>query len=692
MNGNPILLTWTMLASRIGQGLHLLISMGKAPLAFLVASLSVCQASQAAEPSQPANQKEPQAKSKLEELLKLEVPTVYGASKVEQKTTEAPSSVTIISSDEIKKYGYRTLADVLASTQGFYVTYDRNNDFVGVRGINRGLYPNSRLLVLVDGHRINNNLYDGALVGTESVVDVDLIDRVEVIRGPGSVLYGNNAFFGVVNVITRRGRDLRGPEVSSEGGSFNTFKERFTYGNKLQNDVEVFLSGAWFRSQGPQMLFYKEFNQATNNNGIAQGLDFDSRRSFFGKLAYHDFALEGAWLAREKGNPTAQFTNTVFNDPRFQTVDERSFMNLRYSHEFPSVADVTSRIYYDRGDFDTTVPSAIPDGRGGVIRSINREVNQGEWWGAEVQLQRTLFDRHIVTLGGEYRDDFRQKRANYDANTGASTGTAKSGNRQNFGVFAQGDFTLHPTLHLNTGIRYDQYSGFAAEFNPRHALIYNPSGSSVFKIIFGTAFRAPTFIESFNSLSGSLRPETITGYELAYEQGIGSHLRSTLSFFRNRTEDLIIFDSTGKYSNADSATSRGLEAGLEGFWASGLRGRASYSFQEAKDAATNGRLTDSPRHIAKVNLSVPVIRDRLFAGLEWQYTSSRLTFVGTEAPGFGIVNATLFSQRLTPGLELSASVYNLFDRQYGDPATPLHVQDVLPRDGRSVRVTLSYRF
>src|SRR5215469_5790964 len=146
----------------------------------------------------------------ISELMNIEV---VSASKFQQTASEAPSSVTVITSEEIKLYGYRTLADILASVQGFYVTYDRNYDFLGVRGVNLGDF-NSRVLLLVDGHRINNDLNDGAAIGTDFILDVDLIDHVEIVRGPGSVLYGDNAFFAVINVITRRADQVNGAEVS----------------------------------------------------------------------------------------------------------------------------------------------------------------------------------------------------------------------------------------------------------------------------------------------------------------------------------------------------------------------------------------------------------------------------------------------------------------------------------------------
>src|ERR1041385_152311 len=228
--------------------------LGLAALVFLTASAPAAgNESAAAPPASPTD-------ISFEELVKMEIPTVEAASKYKQKTTEAPSSVTIITSDEVKKYGHRTLADILASAPGLYVTYDRAYSFLGVRGFNRGDY-NSRVLLLVDGHRVNNSLSDGAFISTEFILDVDLIDRVEIIRGPGSSLYGNNAFFGVINVITRRGRDMprNGAELSGEVASFDTYKGRATYGNKFNNGLELLLSGTLYDSAGQERLFYKEF-------------------------------------------------------------------------------------------------------------------------------------------------------------------------------------------------------------------------------------------------------------------------------------------------------------------------------------------------------------------------------------------------------------------------------------------------
>ena len=540
----------------------------------------------------------------LGQLLEVKVDVVYGASRYAQKTTEAPSSITIITQDEIKRYGYRTLADVLQSVPGFYVSNDRNYSYLGVRGFNLGDF-NSRILLLIDGHRINNNLTDGAAIGTEFLSDVDLIDRIEVIRGPGSVLYGNNAFFGVINVITRTGKKVKGVEVAGSYGSFDTYQGRVTYGKAFTNGLELLLSGTYYDSAGQEKLFFKEFNNPEHNNGFAQNMDTDSYLSFFGSVRYREFTLEGGWSGREKVNPTA-LQYTTFNDPRLRTVDSRSYVDLKYAHEFSEALDLSACLYYDRNDFEIGYPVGDP-----VASTVYQQVQAGEWWGAELQMNKRFWEKHIISAGAEYRDDFLQERS------GSATLPAAR-DRQSHGMYAQGDFELLQELHFNGGIRYDQYGDYDPSFNPRLALIYNPFPSSTLKALYGTAFRSPNFLELSDPRFQDLKPETITSYELVYEQGIGRHLRSSIAGFYNRMDDLIIFEN-GHFDNFD-ADSRGAELSLDGNWAGGVRGRASYSIQQAENRSANTDFPNSPEHLLKLNLSVPLVKEKVFTSLEYQYT------------------------------------------------------------------------
>src|SRR4030067_643755 len=141
-----------------------------------------------------------------DELLYLreEVETVESVSKYAQSLKDVPADVTIITSDEIEKYGYRDISDILNAVPGFYMTYDRTMSNIGIRGFGRPGDYNSRVLLLIDGHPLNEDIYGTADINLSGPVDVDLISNVEVIKGPGYLYFGNNAVFAVINIVTKR--------------------------------------------------------------------------------------------------------------------------------------------------------------------------------------------------------------------------------------------------------------------------------------------------------------------------------------------------------------------------------------------------------------------------------------------------------------------------------------------------------
>lgn len=653
-----------------------------------------------AEASEPTgNLQSDLTKLKLEELMEIEVATVYGASKYEQKVTEAPSSVTIVTADDIKKYGYRTLADILRSVRGFYTTYDRNYHYIGVRGFSRPGDYNTRVLLLVNGVRINDNIYDQASIGTDFPLDVDLIDHVEIIRGPGSSLYGSNAFFGVINVITKLGQDFKGAETSGEAGSFNSYKSRLTYGNKFQNGFEMVLSGSYYDSKGDDRVFFKDFDDPTTNNGIAEDLDYDRYKSLFGKFSFHDFTLQSAYIDRKKGVPTAAF-GTVFNDSRSFTVDEHFYIDLKYEHNFANDLSVMARLNYNYYNYHGDYPYDYADPGDPPYIVVNKDYGKGKCWSGEVQVTKKLFKKHKIIMGGEYRDNFQQDQGNYDEQVYLND--KRDSNIWAF--YIQDEYKILNNLILNAGVRYDHYDTFGSTTNPRLALIYNPFEKTTFKLLYGTAFRAPNAYELYYNDGGSttksnpdLKPETINTYELVYEQYIGGYLRGTASAFYYKIDDLITLttdplDNLLVFKNIDEVEAKGVEFALEGKWESGLKGKISYAFQETKDKKAGEMLTNSPRHLAKVNLIMPIIKEKLFVGMEEQYTSKRKTLAGDFTDDFFITNLTLFSQNLLKNLEASATVYNLFDKKYGDPGSEEHVQDIIEQDGRNFRFKLTYKF
>lgn len=635
-----------------------------------------------------------------ESLLFKEIPLVVGASKYEQKVTQAPSSVSIVTSQDIKKNGYRTLADILRSVTGFYVTYDRSYSYVGARGFGRPGDYNSRILLTIDGHRMNDNIYDQAQVGTEAILDVDLIDRVEIVRGPGSSLYGSNAFFGVINIITKRGRDLKGTEVSGEAASYNTYKGRLSYGDRYQGGAEAIVSASAYDSKGDS-LYYKEFDPAYSadlraaNKGIMDNTDYDRFQSLFSTVAFGDFTLQGAYVSRTKGIPTGVY-DTDINDPQNRTVDTRSYGDLRYEHSVGARTDLTARLFYDYYQYAGHYPSYTLWG------TQYRDYAYGSWWGSELKLVSRIQDKQRLITGVEFQDNLRQ-----DQRTSADPydPTAEFSDARRSRIWAaylQDEITFTKAMILNAGVRYDHYSTFGGSTNPRLALIVSPSEKSTVKLLYGTAFRAPNdyelyYVSSTSLPNPDLLPEKIKTTEVVFDQYIGDHYRASVSGYYYQITNLINYglDATSglpQFQNLNEVSATGSELELEGRWANGLEGRISYTVQRTKDKSTGEPLTNSPGQMGKASLNVPLMKQKLFLGIEEQYMGRRMTDGGEFAPAFSITNMTLFAQNIVPRLEASVSVYNVLDKEYGDPVTLDFVQPTIQQDGRSYRFKLTYAF
>jgi iron complex outermembrane receptor protein len=636
-----------------------------------------------------------------EMILFQDIPSVFGASKYEQRITEAPSSVSIVTAAEIKKYGYRTLADILRSLRSFYLTNDRNYEYVGVRGFSRPGDYNSRILVLIDGHRINENVYDSFLAGNGFILDIDLIDRMEVIRGPSSSLYGTGAFFAVINIIARRGRDYEGLEASGEAASHDAYDGRLSYGKRFPGGFELLLSGTAGDSEG-QDWFYPEFNDPATHNGVAGGRDWERYGSAFLKASRADFTLTGAYSRSKKAIPTAPW-ETVFNHPDLWTLDESAYLDLQYERNLAQDWKILARAFYDYYWYEGEYPYDWAEEGDPPDILVSKDEAEGEWWGTEVQLSRKM-ERHRLVGGAEYRENGRQDQRFFDDKSNSSSIVLDSREDSDYwAVYLQDEFQISARLLLNVGVRHDHYSTFGGTANPRLGLILNPVEGTTVKLLYGEAFRAPNAYELYYHDGGltalanpDLNPEEIATYELVWEQALGNSVRGVAAGFYYGIDNLIdqVEDADGLfvYQNLDEVEAWGMEFELEGRWESGLEGRLSYTFQETENRTTGRTLSNSPRHLAKFNLIVPLWRDRLFAGIEEQYTGRRKTLSRAETDDFAVTNLTLFSGNLAPGLEVSGSVYNLFDKTFSDPGSREHRQDAIEQDGRNYRLKLTYSF
>lgn len=635
----------------------------------------------------------------MEELLEVRIDTVFGASRRSQKTWEAPASVSLVSREEIQTFGYRTLAEVLQSVPGFYSSNDRNYTYLGVRGFSRPGDYNSRVLLLIDGHRANDNIYDAAYFGQDALVDIDMVERVEVIRGPSSSLYGSSAVLGVINVITRPGSQFNGVEASAEAGGFGTYKGRVTAGQKFESGLEFVASGSFYESEGPGRLYYPEFDDPATQNGVTRGLDWERAGNFLGRLSYGDVTLAVGLVRRTKGVPTAAY-EAPFNDPRVRTTDQTVYADVGYAHEFAQGLHVSARLSYHRytysGDYpyDVAYPGDPPQ----VV--LNRDEAVGESWAAELVATQELYERLTLTGGAEVRDNFRQDQLNFDAGNPPTVYTDSREHGLVAAVFGQAEYAIRSDLLVSAGLRYDHYSTVGGSANPRAGLNYRPWENTTFKLLYGRAFRAPNASELSYVAPGAqgnagLRPETDQTWEAVVEQTLWKTVRLSASGFYYRLDDLIEIRSVGGVTqavNLQAADSLGTELALENQWGHGWLGRVSFTAQRAEDRATGEELTNSPRRLAKFHLRAPLIRDRLFAAAEVQYVGTVRAVQSGRVDDYWITNLTLLSRELVPGLELSGGVYNVFDQDFAITGFEEHRQRLIPQNGRSFRVKLTYRF
>jgi len=631
----------------------------------------------------------------VEQLLNLQV---SAASKFPQKLSEAPANVTVITAADIAAFGYRTLAEILNSVPGLHVYTDREYDFLGVRGFARSGDYNGRVLVVVDGYRVNDPVYAAGTIGSEFLLDVDLIDRVEFVHGPGSSIYGSNAFFGVINVISKKGRQFKGTHVSLEAGSYDSYRQRVTYGQRYDNGLDLVLSATYSDSRGAD-LYFPEFDAPETNHGIADGVDGSRFHDLLLKAEWRGFSFEAAHEERWQGSPTGSF-GCVFNDPRCTVEDSQTLLQLRYDTLLAADWDLQARGY--SGSYPYTGHYPYDAGDGSTI--LNIDGSRARWWGGELKLVGSAWDGHKLVTGLEYTRNFAVDQFNYDREP-YTLYADNHHSSSSLGLYLQDDIRLAPALTVSAGLRGDRIGDYRRAISPRMALIYRVRPDSTLKLAYATAFRAPAAYEAFQVLPGvqkanpDLDPETTRNLDLIFEQIRDNRLRWNLSVFRNSISGLISqvqdpADGLLVFRNLSSATATGAQLAGEFLGPRSLRARASYAWQRVVDDETGTQIDNSPRHLAKLNLSAPIPKTGLAGGLELLYTGARRTEIG-EAGGYTLTNLTLRHDGLLPDLSITASAYNLLDRHYdivGTEALTEHGLYTIAGDGRTLRLELEYRF
>ncbi|MFK3740852.1 TonB-dependent receptor plug domain-containing protein [Massilia sp. TN1-12] len=659
------------------------------PLVLAVLALAATCASAGEDDTRPAAL----ADLPLEQLM--QVQTVTSASRFEQSLRDAPSAVSVLTAQDIREYGWRTLADALASLPGLYVSSDRNYTYLGARGFLRPGDYDSRFLLLIDGVRANDNVYDQAALGNDAMLDIDLVERIEYVPGPGAAVYGSNALFGVINVITKSGSALAGVQAAQSFGSQGERRSRVSYGWHAQDGSDAVLSASSYRRRGGD-LYFPEFD-GDGGNGIAHGLDWERATNLYAKLHRGGLTFGAGYVDRSKGVATASF-GAVFDAPD-ATRDSRAFANLDYQKALAPALDVAASLYWGRSDY---LAHGLYPGETGAPH-INVDGDHGSWYGMHAHAAYAGLAGHRIVVGVEWNRNRRRDQFNYDIDPYASLlDDRRGGTRRS--VFVEDEWRLDGATIVNAGLRHDRDSEAGNRTSPRIALIRTVTAKDTVKLIYGTAFRAPNAYERYYAIpvpggqapNPGLLSEDIHTRELVWEHNPHAHAKLSAVLFSYRMHDLITQledPETGllQFTNTERARAHGVELAGENTDARGVRTRVSYSWQRTADTLGRG-LVNSPRQLLKAGASVPLaLLNARLAG-EWQCATQRLT-EHARVGGYCIANLVLSSTgSRAHGWNWSLAVYNAAGHHHADPAGPAFVQEAIARDGRSVVGKLEYGF
>lgn len=565
----------------------------------------------------------------LEHLLQTEV---VSAASFARQVTDAASAVSVLTAEEIRVYGLRTLGEVLDHMRGIHISHTLAYVFLGARGA-AGDVLASRVLMLVDGNPPPDNLYDQLYLGRDALVDVALIERVEYAPGTGSALYGNNALLGVINVVTKRGRDLGGLQFSAGAGDWGQRTWRASAGRREANGLE------WLASY-----------TLHHDNGMPSPEVGDLSHPYGGRS--ETALLKAQWEGFSALLMTAQRRVTrdflyreAADDAWFDASIDRNEL-LALGHDSRPAEHWRLSLKAQQGRYAYRLNSRWRDG------PTDEEVNDGRWWAVNAQAGYDGWQRHRLALGLRLRQDPLQ---HFHARDSEGDVFDWRTDRRSLGLSVEDQFTLDEQWSLGAGLRADRRAGYPWMWSPRLAAVWQASPAWSLKASHGRASLYGSALETIpddDTPEGTHdRPVAATTSELVSEYRQGG-LRVLGSLYRFTTRN-----PTGEGVTFISAAGRGAELEVE--WQShGWRVRGSRAWQDA-DPGPGQTLYYSPRHLTKLQVSAPLAGEALRLAATARHVGSyRVEDLGA-VPSRVLLDLSLVSQQPLPGLDLSICWRNL---------------------------------
>lgn len=617
---------------------------------------------------------------------------VTAASRESESIDDAPASVTIITREELRAFGSETLYDALAGTRGVFQTDDRTYQALGFRGFSRpGDYGN-RVLVLLDGHTMNDDQTGSSYVGRDFQSDLQDVRRIEVVRGPGSALYGSNAFLGVVNVVTDDLDAVPHPHVSIAADGKRTLRARVGGGHRFSEAFGFQASASTATSQGDDLVL--------DPSGPVAGADGAESATVALKVYLDTLTVQANYNRREKRIPTGTF-GTLLGDGRAHTEDERAFGELRWTPDMGKRLTLDARLFADAYRFHGDYPYEAPPADVGLLA----DTFSGQSAGGEVRLRMAMLDSLDLTVGTQGRAALK---AELTSETDVAQGLEADATEQVYSGYAVVDWRPLTRLSVALGTRVDHFTETGTSLSPRLALIGRPSDTGVAKLIAGQAFRAPSAYERLYSDGGQtqiaardLTAERVQTVELEYTQHLPwAELAAIGSVYYNRIVDLIdlstrvVRASDGRsdvellqYRNLDDeAETLGAEAELRREWRQGWMLSLTYAYQRTRigGLADGQPISNSPTQLGGFRLAAPLARSGATLANRVRVESGRRTEDGqhTDAP----VHWDLTVTGAVPALHLEwgLGVRNLLDAAITHPVSSEYAPlATVPQPGRT---------
>ena len=649
------------------------------------------------------------------------LPRVQAAERQLTLTEDAPSSITIITAAEIRGFAWLTLAEALRSVRGMFITDDRGYVSLGVRGYSAPGTYNDRVLVLSDGHITNDLSLGQGFIGQDFDTDLSDVERIEVVRGPGSVLYGSAAFLAVINVVHKTPRaGLHGEVVASaldqSEGSAQV---------SLGSDTRYLAVRAGAYHAAGETLFTSPVTSGTAV-GTAQNLDGESASHASLRARLDDLTLNVSLNDRSKDLPTAPF-DTVFGAPGTNLHDTRFFAEAAWAHTFASsgfAAD--ARVSFDDRHHSANLAYQGTDASGNPTNTPLEGSNGriADWLDGEARLRFPEFFGNHVFIGGEVEDVYRVRFESFlPAGAYAGTGSAPDINYsgQIYSLYAGDDWRISSRVQLDAAIRLDDHGdSFGSTANPRVALLAQPYMAGHFKLIYGTAYRAPSFYERYftdgdtqvpgnrcDQAGGNcivLQPETIRTGEFEHTHQFTDTLSFLVAGYWSQIADILRLASTnvpGQFAFGNRSTlthSSGIE--FEARWQPqpGMMVAAWYAW--AHQTNDNGFIVPNvPTHTAALRVLVPIFGESLSLASEAIYGSTRYTVYVDAANQETGVGEQLYwnagvSGQARYGLHYALTVQDLLDEKPLQPAgleVPF-LPKAVPQPGRILRASVGGTF